>query len=155
MMGLDPGLKGGIAFYDGTNVNALSIPIKKASGKGNEIIWPQLVHDIEMGVMIHGADHAFLERVGARPGQGVSSMFKFGTVWGGLRGILATLKIPVTLVTPQQWKKAVGVGAEKKAAIARACDLFPASANDLKKDGPAEAALIAWYGYNKLSNMGV
>jgi crossover junction endodeoxyribonuclease RuvC len=39
-------------------------------------------------------DHAFVEFAGARPGQGVSSMFKFGVTYGGIKMALAACGIP-------------------------------------------------------------
>jgi len=46
-----------------------------------------------------------LEKVGARPGQGVSSMFAFGRNLGAWEGIFAGLRIPYVMPTPQQWQK--------------------------------------------------
>lgn len=95
--------------------------------------------------------HAYIEKVGAAPGQGVTSMFNFGKGYGMWLGILAALKIPYTLVTPQAWKKAMmaGMAKEKAASIVRATQLFPEMADRLtlkKHDGRAEALLIAEYG---------
>lgn len=49
-----------------------------------------------------------LERVGARPGQGVTSMFKFGENFGFIQGLLTACSIPYGLVTPQKWKREKG-----------------------------------------------
>ena len=40
-------------------------------------------------------DSAIIEKVGAMPGQGVSSMFQFGRSVGMVEGVLAALQIPV------------------------------------------------------------
>jgi crossover junction endodeoxyribonuclease RuvC len=74
--------------------------------------------------------HAFVEQVGAMPGQGVSSVFAFGKVFGLALGILAANFIPHTLVAPQRWKRALVVPADKDGARAPAppsfCPLMPA-----------------------------
>ena len=62
---------------------------------------------------------AALEKVGAMPGQGVVSMFTFGHAAGAVAGVLAALEVPVTLVTPQRWKKAAGlIGTDKDVVYA-------------------------------------
>ncbi|MGE5548417.1 MAG: hypothetical protein ACM33T_16045 [Solirubrobacterales bacterium] len=93
--------------------------------------------------------HAFVEAVGAMPGQGVSSVFAFGKVFGLVLGILAANFIPHTLVPPQRWKRTLGVPADKDGARARASQLLPAHAGlwcRAKDDGRAEAALLAYFG---------
>jgi crossover junction endodeoxyribonuclease RuvC len=75
----------------------------------------------------HAPDHAFIEFAAARPGQGVTSMFTYGCAYGGLKMALAACGVPYTVVTPQRWKKALGVltGADKEASRQRALQLFP------------------------------
>ena len=48
-------------------------------------------------------DHVWIEKVGAMPGQGVSSMFQFGRSVGTIEGIIAALRLPISYVTPQKW----------------------------------------------------
>lgn len=101
--------------------------------------------------------HCFIEKVGAMPEQGVTSMFGFGCGWGIWRGILAAYRIPRTFVTPQAWKKVIMEGIsskdDKNAARMRASQLFPRCAHLFERtcdDGRAEAALIAKYGQLQL-----
>jgi crossover junction endodeoxyribonuclease RuvC len=93
-------------------------------------------------------DAAVIERVAAMPRQGVSSTFKFGTAYGIIQGVIATLEIPVHFVAPGRWKKHFGLTADKEQSRARALQLWPAR-SDLfgrKKDhGRAESALLARY----------
>ena len=92
---------------------------------------------------------AFVERVNAMPGQGVTSVFSFGRSTGIVEGILAAYDIPTTLVTPQAWQKAVGQRAGKDGSRERAMQLFPAQVGLFqrkKDDGRSDAALIAYYG---------
>jgi crossover junction endodeoxyribonuclease RuvC len=95
-------------------------------------------------------DVAFIENVGAMPGQGVTSMFTFGHATGTVRGVLGALEIPVRLVTPQAWKKYVGLlNKDKDAARSLAIQMWPEwRVLDKKGEGQAlaDAALIARYG---------
>ena len=45
-----------------------------------------------------------VENVHAMPKQGVSSTFKFGMGVGIIHGVAGALRLPLTLVTPTQWK---------------------------------------------------
>lgn len=154
VLGIDPGLSGALASWDGEELTLYEIPTVKSSGRGREVVWGELYQ--EWQAHFWSCDHVFLERVMSRPGEGVSSAFKFGLVFGGLRGIIAAMGIPLTLVTPGVWKKHYGIQASKSGAVRRASELFPAYARNFRgpkgglKDGVAEAALIALYGYNKL-----
>jgi crossover junction endodeoxyribonuclease RuvC len=155
VIGIDPGLSGAIAQWDGSELVVFEIPTFKSTGRGREIDWSTLNKGWDDNFF--WADHAFLERVGTRPGEGRSSAFKFGLIFGGLRGIIAAKLIPVTLVSPTVWKKHYGLQASKTAAVIRASQLFPVHADIFRgprggiKDGVAEAALIARYGYERIT----
>lgn len=156
VLGIDPGLSGALASWDGNELVTCEIPSVKSTGRGREVLWPAL--NMMWDEHFFWADHVFLERVMSRPGEGVSSAFKFGLVLGGLRGMIAVKLLPLNLVTPSVWMKEMGVGrGSKEASIIRATELFPANATEFrgpkggKKDGVAEAALIARYGFNKLT----
>ena len=73
--GIDPGLSGAIARFDLTEgfLEIHDMPIMEVNKKKS--VSPQLVADILR------QQHApvYIEKVGAMPGQGVSSMFSFGT----------------------------------------------------------------------------
>lgn len=91
-----------------------------------------------------------LEKVGARPGQGVSSMFAFGRNLGAWEGIFAGLRIPYVMPTPQQWQKGLVTPSDGEDAKARALTvarrLFPDADLTLKKHhGRADALLLAWW----------
>lgn len=91
--------------------------------------------------------HVYIESVNAW-GMGRSSAFNFGQGVGVIKGVLATLQIPYTPVTPGKWKKHFNLKRDKDASRATATRLFPANVNDFKRkkdDGRAEAALIALY----------
>jgi crossover junction endodeoxyribonuclease RuvC len=142
ILGVDPGKSGSEAFYFPAypeTVTAEDTPL--VDGRVDAAT---LAHRIE----IMRPDIAIIERVGAMPGQGVTSMFNFGAAYGTVIGVVAALKIPVHFVTPGKWKKHFGLSADKEEARARALQLWPARAElfSRKKDhGRAEAALLARY----------
>lgn len=92
-----------------------------------------------------------LERVGAMPGQGVTSTFKFGENFGFIQGLLAAYSIPYELVTPQKWKKGFQITGDKNSSIAVCKRLFPGVGLHRTErctkdhDGMAEALLMAEY----------
>jgi hypothetical protein len=47
--------------------------------------------------------HAFVEQVGAMPGQGVSGVFAFGKCYGLILAVLAAGSFPLSLVLPVSW----------------------------------------------------
>jgi len=151
ILGIDPGLRGALAFYD-TAEKALvleDMPIVQVfrNGKKKDEVSAQLLSHI---IAENSPDRAFMERVNAMPGQGVSSVFSFGRSSGVVEGALAAFDIPTTLITPVAWMKELGMRAGKDGSRERAMQLFPAYASLFgrkKDDGRSDAALIAWYGY--------
>lgn len=148
VIGIDPGAHGAIAILSEDGLLIEDTPyIKPAKGKG-EYDFASMAH-LFASVRNDGNAHVFLERVSARPGEGVVSAFSFGKGYGAWLGIIAAVGMPYTLVTPQVWKKAMGLPNSKERARIRAGQLFPANAQmfaRVKDDGRAEAALIAEYG---------
>jgi crossover junction endodeoxyribonuclease RuvC len=153
ILGIDPGLSGGIAFYDvaGNALTVLEMPIHHLT-RGGKLKREIDIVELARLVDAHGPiGHAVVERVGSMPGQGVTSSFAFGKAFGITLGILAANFIPVELVPPTVWKRAMGiaVGAGKDASRARASALLPRYAAEwarVKDDGKAEAVLLALYG---------
>lgn len=135
-IGIDPGKKGAMAII---------------RGPGDYTLVPFDVETYSRELLrVDGAVCA-LERVGAMPGQGVTSMFSFGENYGFIQGLLTANAIPYELVTPQRWKKTFEVTGDKNSSIAVAKRLFPGvsllrTVNSRKDDdGMAEALLLAEY----------
>jgi len=90
---------------------------------------------------------ALLEKVGAWPGQGVSSTFAFGEAYGVAKGCLRMLGIPFEMITPAKWQKEFITPTkdkkERKTLLAiKAMELFPSQ----KMTKPeADAWLLAEY----------
>ena len=151
-IGIDPGLNGAIAFLDTEkgHLSIMDMPVleMQRNGKAKKEVSPHGVAKILTLGICGWEPSAVLERVGAMPGQGVTSVFSFGRSVGLVEGVLAAYRIPVSIVTPQAWQKAAGVRGGKDGSRQRAMELFPNYAGlfSLKKhDGRADAALMAWY----------
>lgn len=151
IIGIDPGLSGGIACIDknGT-IDLFVMPTIQVSGKKKKReIWCQNVAEILTG--IPEPKRVYMEKVSAMPGQGVTGMFNFGMGYGMLRGIIATLQIPYELVRPQEWQKVVLKGFAKGSEILVATQLYPRGEFipprcRVHHSGLIDAALIATYG---------
>ncbi len=150
IIGIDPGCTGAIVVMtEGMNyVDHLNTPTIKVGTKSR--VNGAAVAAFLRETIGEFTAHAYLEQVGAMPGQGVSSMFTFGHAAGVVEGILQGLGIPYTLVTPQAWKKRAGlIGKDKDAARSRAIQLYPnLRVLDLKGKGQAvaDAILLARFG---------
>ncbi len=155
VLGIDPGFSGALAWLDlGGDLHVEDMPTLAVERNGKTKRDMDLAALVEL-VEQHRPAFAVVERVGAMPGQGVSSMFAFGRGFGSILGVLAALKVPVELVTPATWKRTLTVPAGKDGARLRASQLLPAHGGNWRRardDGRAEAAMIAWYGFVHLSN---
>jgi crossover junction endodeoxyribonuclease RuvC len=149
ILGIDPGAGGALAFFDpiaGT-LELLDMPVMivERNGKARREISEQMIAAV---IGARSPNVAVVEKVSAMPGQGVTSMFSFGLAFGLVRGVLAGQAIPIELVTPQTWQKALGVRGGKDGSRQRACELFPAYAAAfarVKDNGRSDAALIAMW----------
>lgn len=152
IIGIDPGAKGAIAFFDPAigSLVVKDMPTMEVvrNGKNKNEISAAMIAAL---IREHGPCPlmAIIEKVGAMPGQGVSSMFAFGRGVGMIEGVLAGLNVPTITITPQVWRKVAKVRGGKDGSRLRACELFPRDAAlfaRVRDDGRAEAALIAWAG---------
>ena len=152
ILGIDPGLKGGIAFINTDKkmqtIDAIRTPIYvyKKSNKTKRFldVLAILNHIIDFK-----PDHAFIEKQQPYPKQGLSSTFMTGLGYGIYLGLLITQGVSYTEVAPTKWKKTLGISADKDEARKRASELMPRASNLWKMksdDGVAEAALLAYYG---------
>lgn len=93
----------------------------------------------------HDRIHATLEFVRAMPRQGVSSTFKFGWGYGGLRMALIATGIPFEEVTPAKWQGALRCrsGGDKNVTKRKAQELWPARK---WTHATSDSALICEYG---------
>lgn len=150
-VGIDPGQKGGMAYIldigDETYERVLPYSDENLLNFAAEV----RVYMKEVQATV-----TCLEKVGAMPGQGVTSMFTFGRGYGFIEGVLQALSIPYQLIPPQTWKKEFSLNTDKQKSIQVCKRLFPeisllASERCRKDhDGMAEALLMAVYAKRKL-----
>ena len=152
IIGIDPGITGGIAILETDRerqknklIQLSDMPLsfdgqkKKVCGSGLAEIINPFSHDVVQ---------VYLERVGARPGQGVVSMFSFGRAYGAIEAAVGVFNLPLAYVLPQHWKRSAGLlKRPKDDCRARALELYPDADVHRKKDnGRADAILIAHFG---------
>ena len=140
-IGIDPGLSGGLACIEGAEAKVFPVP------RTERDVWEWFDNARTTASIVF----AVIEKVHAMPGNGVSSMFKFGTGYGGLRMALTAAEIPWEEATPQAWQKGLGISKRDKAESgtewknrlkAKAQQLFPSVRVTL---ATADALLIAEY----------
>ena len=144
-IGIDPGKKGGYAVIDDRGARVYP--------------WDNTYFVSDMNAVESRGESivAAVEKVGAMPGQGVVSMFNFGTSYGFILGVLTAFGIGYQLVPPSVWKREFGLlHTDKQSSVDVAKRLFP-SVNLMptdrcrkESDGMAESLLIAEYARRKM-----
>ena len=143
IIGIDPGLDGGIAILNGSHIELLeTVPTETKGGFIKRQVDAQKLSNI---LRVYPDAVCYLERVASRPGQGVGSVFSFGDTYGAIRGVLAALNIPTYMVAPQTWKKELKISS-KEDSLKAIKDLHPLLKWRKKDHNLAEAILIAMYG---------
>ena len=151
IIGIDPGLSGGIAILDDLKIyDIFDMPIMSEGKKNkNQLNSAQLVNILNKHVLKKENTFVIVEQVSAMPGQGVTSMFNFGQTFGSIKGICAALGLPIFYVRPAKWKKHFELSnSSKDASRTIVIDMYPSISSRLtkKKDvNKADAILIARY----------
>lgn len=167
VIGIDCGAQGAIAYLDSVPMGALlhieDMPIDKVQdgnfmrSRVNAFKLADLLRNIPKGSTVFierpeafpmtSQDKATGQRFTVQPS--VKNMLSFGMQFGIVYGVSATLGFAVYDPTPQTWKRATSVPANKDQARRIASERFPTFAPYFvrkRDDGRAEAALIAVYG---------
>ena len=153
IFGIDPGLSGAIAVLENEVVlDIIDLPVM-AEGKKNkrQLNSAQLSQYMSKNVENINKTSVVVEQVNAMPGQGVTSMFNFGQTFGAIKGISASLKLPIYFVRPSKWKKHFDlINSSKDASRTKAIEIYPSLAEKLskKKDvNKSDAILIGRFFY--------
>jgi len=146
ILAIDPGISGAIAIYfteAPDKVMVADMPL--AGGDVNP-------HALRQMIEGYKPDFAIIEQVSPMPKEGVSSVWRFAAAYTTARVTVMLMNIPLVLVRPNIWKKAMmltmGEGNRKEQSRVRALATFPTCAISFarKKDhNRAEAALLAVY----------
>ena len=149
IIGIDPGLSGGIAVLENNKViDMFDMPVM-SEGKKNkrQLNSAQLVKLIKENIKIDDEIAVVVEQVNAMPGQGVTSMFNFGQTFGAIKGVCAALELPIFFVRPSKWKKHFElINSSKDSSRTKAIEMYPTLSSQLakKKDvNKSDAILIA------------
>ena len=159
IIGIDPGLGGGIAVLENNKVlDIFHMPVM-SEGKKNkrQLNSAQLVKLIKDNISKNEEVSVVVEQVNAMPGQGVTSMFNFGQTFGAIKGVCAALGLPIFFVMPAKWKKHFElINSSKDSSRTKAIEMYPSLSNDLakKKDvNKSDAILIArFYSETRLND---
>lgn len=149
IIGIDPGVSGAIAVV-GNGVRVYDMPTIEIRGKRH--VCPSGLRDILVTANIEGVEAVVLEHVQGVQGTGATSAFSFGRSFGVVEGVVAGMTLPLTLVRPQVWTKALNVSRDKGAHRQAAINLWPQHSDlfsRVKDDGRADAALLAHWWMNR------
>ncbi len=124
-LGIDIGVLGAIAIVDqsGALVEIHDMPVLHDGPKGRRTVNAPLLTSI---IFKSHADHAFVEYVSARPGEGAVGAFAFGRSRGVIEGVLAAAGVPCSFLTPSCWKRTVGLTVRSDPPLAQQCQSFRA-----------------------------
>ena len=187
LVGIDPGASGAICILnkDGSIHSVEDMPLiitktetRKKAPKGSKTKTVKTVKESKevdaktLSTIIPEASITLLEKVGAMPGQGVTSMFSFGETYGSIKSIASIKSEKLLLVRPNEWQKYFGLTMSKKdkegmskgevtklhkSNIAnKVLELYPDAREALTgprgglKDGRADAIMIARYLFEAL-----
>jgi crossover junction endodeoxyribonuclease RuvC len=153
VIGIDPGVSGAVAVLfrapQGTAVHCWDMPTVEVRGKRH--VCPHGLRSLlaKEASPDYLVDAIVLEHVQGVQGTGATSAFSFGRSFGLVEGVVAGLALPLMLVRPQAWTKALGVSRDKGAHRKAAANLWPRQASlfaRVKDDGRADAALLChWW----------
>ena len=149
IFGIDPGIAGAIAVLDDKKIVDVKDLPTMSEGKKNkrQLNSANLSQYISSNIVDFNETVVVVEQVNAMPGQGVTSMFNFGQTFGAIKGITATLKLPIFFVRPSKWKKHFElINSSKDASRTKVIEMYPSFAEKLskKKDvNKSDAILIA------------
>lgn len=151
-IGIDPGLRGGIAIIHGDIETAFAMPLCNGEIDTGGILEA-------LGEFVGTSVHVVIEKVHAMPKQGVSSTFTFGKGYGKVIACVETLRLPHSFVEPRVWTKEMHAGVKsgnpKERSLIAATQLFPNTnfngfpPKKKPQDGLVDAILLAEYGRRK------
>ena len=106
-LGFDPGKKGYMCLYNAGYSGYKHYPLFDGNRLNREML--EVLEKLSKTYTMM----AVVEQVHSMPHQGVASTFSFGTNYGMLIGMLETLGIPYTTVTPGKWQKYICEAVDK------------------------------------------
>jgi hypothetical protein len=160
VMGVDPGLNGAYSILDSADPHhvldygdmpTVDKTVGRSKRKRTDLVGVEMMVDT---VNYIGVRLVVIEDTGVRPRQ--AGQKELGINIGILQYAFHHARVRTELIVPNVWKKALRAPADKDEAVNRAIELFPNSREIFfgpkggRKDGRAEAAMIALYGCKNL-----
>lgn len=157
ILGVDPGLKGGLSIID-EQLNLIACfhmpTFKVKEGKKTRtLVCPHKINEL---LSRYEIDLAVIEKVASRPGQSCVATFSFGDAFGIVRAITEIHAKQVIYPRPQEWKGGQFLsGLDKEQVAEVAFNVFSAKeiyGNQRKDgtsavyDGISDSLMIAKYG---------
>lgn len=140
-IGIDPGLTSGAV--GAIDHNGKFMYCGDIYADGGRITFGRLRNQLLDCVPVTDRAEIVIEDVFVRPGQGIASTGRFMRACGAIEAI-CHLTATTHMVSPQRWKKDMGVDGDKDYSLKSARELWPEAGLKLKKHhGRAEALLIA------------
>ncbi len=147
IIGIDPGQKGAIGIIDSSFVEVKDMFLLPSNEIDTKKIY-KYIKNKQKETSIETI--CFIEKAQAMAKNGSTSIFTYGEGYGKTKAVFEILEIPYIEIRPVAWKKYFGLNNDKTKAITFAMKLFPNvnfyGTKGGKKDGRAEALLIAKYG---------
>ena len=147
IIGIDPGLSGAIAVLDDLKIfDMFDMPVMSEGKKNkNQLNSALLVSIMKKHILSNGDTFVIVEQVSAMPGQGVTSMFNFGQTFGAIKGICASLNLPIFYVRPTKWKKHFElINASKDASRTKVIEMYPSISDRLRKKKDVNKACLLY-----------
>lgn len=146
-LGIDPGFKGAICFFDPIGWQAGFIDLNKPVNLIHEKL-----HSLNTEFLVR---EATIEDVHSLYGMSAKSNFSFGYNVGMINTLLLANNFKVNKVQPKVWQKAVGVTCTGKAIKNNVADLCKLTEIDCDiygpkgglLDGRSDSLMIAYYAY--------
>jgi crossover junction endodeoxyribonuclease RuvC len=115
VLGIDIGSHGAIALLmpAGDLDGVVDLPIVRDGPKGCPNVSAALLADIVLKMQ---ATMAYVAFVSARPAEGAVGAFVFGRSRGGVEGVCGAAGVPLSFLTPSNWKRLVGIPPGKEGA---------------------------------------
>lgn len=161
LIGIDPGIKGALAFfYDDGRIAVLDIPVRKKASGGNEVD-PRLLQQMlrnyvpadEKGLVVMESAHAFMgsgKRVGS-----MASQASLAATKAVIAAVCELSGMDIAYVTPQAWQAFFGIRKTdredtKDQSLRIARQLYP-ELHLTKTSGRPDAVLVGRYGVRNLA----
>lgn len=164
IIGIDPGLTGALAMlgHRGEYQHLEDIPTMqrmhapRKGGVKNQVNCYAVKEFLRGWLQAYDKNeiHAVIELPIAFPGQQIQTVASSFLTAGHLEGVIQSMGIAHTLVSPSEWKKTMKLTSSKEQSRAMALRSWPEAAELLKRvkdHNRAEALLIAKFGYEKYS----